>query len=155
MATFVGSYENKVDAKGRVSVPARFRTAIASQEYQGIVVTPSTECNTIDACDHRRLTEITEGFDNPDLYSDEERRQAEETIANSLELPFDENGRVQLPKNFLTHAGINGKALFVGIGPTFQIWHPEKRADHLAKTDGQSRAGASLRLLPRARGPSA
>lgn len=156
MATFVGSHENKVDAKGRVSVPARFRIAIAGQSYQGIVVAPSYEYDAIDACDHNRITQVAEAIDDPGLYTDEQRLQAESILSRSLELPFDENGRVQLPQNFLAHAGIDGRALFVGIGPTFQIWHPERRADHLAKTDDQARpGGASLRLLPRARGPSA
>jgi MraZ protein len=155
MATFVGSYENKVDAKGRVSVPARFRTAIAGQAYQGIVVAPSPEYDAIDACDHNRLTQVSEAIDDPQLYTDEQRLEAEIIISRSLELPLDENGRIQLPQNFLAHAGIDGRALFVGIGPTFQIWHPERRADHLAKIDDRARPGASLRLLPRARGPSA
>lgn len=156
MATFVGSHENKVDAKGRVSVPARFRAAIDRETYDGIVVTPSFECDAIDACDHNRITQIAEAIDDPALYTEDQRLLAESFLSRSLELPLDENGRVQLPQNFLTHAGIEGRALFVGIGPTFQIWHPERRADHLAKIDDQARSGgASLRLLPRARGPSA
>lgn len=156
MATFIGSYENKVDAKGRVSVPARFRIAIAGQTYQGIVVAPSFEIDVIDACDHNRIAQVAEAIDDPGLYTDEQRLQAESILSRSTELPFDENGRVQLPQNFLAHAGIKGRALFVGIGPTFQIWQPERRADQLAKIDDQARpGGASLRLLPRARGPSA
>jgi len=155
MATFVGSYENKVDAKGRVSVPARFRDEIREQSYQGIVVSPSSDPGAIDACDYLRLTDVSAALDDPDLYTPEERLRAERTIARSTLLPFDENGRVQLPQALIAQAGIEGVALFTGIGPTFQIWHPERRAAFEAQTfESDQAAGASLRLLPKVRRPS-
>lgn len=155
MATFVGSYENKVDAKGRVSVPARFRDEIRDQSYQGIVVSPSADAGAIDACDYLRLTDVSAALDDPELYTQEERLQAERIIARSTLLPFDENGRVQLPQALIAQAGIEAMALFTGIGPTFQIWHPERRAAFEAETfDSDQAAGASLRLLPKVRRPS-
>ena len=39
-------------------------------------------------------------------------------------LPFDKEGRIILPKNLIDHSGIKNQALFVGLGPTFQIWEP-------------------------------
>lgn len=155
MATFVGSYENKVDAKGRVSVPARFRDEIRDQSYQGIVVSPSADAGAIDACDYLRLTDVSAALDDPELYTQDERLQAERIIARSTLLPFDENGRVQLPQALIAQAGIEGMALFTGIGPTFQIWRPERRAAFEAETfDSDQAAGASLRLLPKVRRPS-
>jgi len=155
MATFVGSYENKVDAKGRVSVPSRFRDEIREQSYQGIVVSMSTDPGAIDACDYHRITEVSAGLDDPDLYSPAERLQAERIIARSTLLPLDENGRVLLPQALVAHAGIERAALFTGKGPTFQIWNPAGHADFEAATlDQDQAAGASLRLLPKARRPS-
>ncbi|HUT50354.1 MAG TPA: division/cell wall cluster transcriptional repressor MraZ [Alphaproteobacteria bacterium] len=155
MATFVGSYENKVDAKGRVSVPARFRDEIREQSYQGVVVSPSADPGAIDACDYLRLTDVSAALDDPDLYTQDERLRAERIIARSTLLPFDENGRVMLPQALIGQAGIEGMALFTGIGPTFQIWHPERRAAFEAETlDRDQAAGASLRLLPKVRRPS-
>ncbi len=155
MATFVGSYENKVDAKGRVSVPSRFRDEIRAQAYQGIVASLSADPGAIDACDYLRLTEVSAALDDPDLYTPEDRLLAERVIARSALLPFDENGRVLLPQTLIAHAGIEGLALFAGIGPTFQIWNPAQRAAFEAETlDRDQAAGASLRLLPKVRRPS-
>ena len=150
MATFVGSYENKVDAKGRVSVPSRYRAAIDKGAYPGIVIAPSFETGALDACDYERITDVAAALDDPDLYSPEQRLQAEQILAMSIELPFDDNGRVLIPRELLDHAGIDGKALFAGVGPTFQIWNPKQHAEHKARAmQSVQAAGASLRRLPK------
>ncbi|HEX7008220.1 MAG TPA: division/cell wall cluster transcriptional repressor MraZ [Alphaproteobacteria bacterium] len=151
MATFVGTYVNKVDSKGRVSVPSRFRDAVAGQSYRGVVVAPSTDVGALDACDYERITEVAAALDDPDLYTAEQRQQAENILARSVELPFDDGGRILLPQELLKHAGIQGQAMFVGIGPTFQIWNPERRREHEARFAAGPAAGASLRLLPKLR----
>lgn len=151
MATFVGTYVNKVDSKGRVSVPSRFRDAVSSQNYRGVVVAPSPELGAIDACDYERITDVAAALDDPELYTAEQRQQAEDILARSVELPFDDGGRILLPQDMLRHAGIEGQAQFVGIGPTFQIWNPERRRLYEARTAAGPAAGASLRLLPKVR----
>jgi MraZ protein len=151
MATFVGTYLNKVDSKGRVSVPSRFRDAVAGQTYRGVVVAPSHDAGAIDACDYDRITEVAAALDDPELYTAEQRLQAENILARSVELPFDEGGRILLPQDLLKQAGIQAQALFVGIGPTFQIWNPDRRHDFDARAAGGPAAGASLRLLPKLR----
>jgi MraZ protein len=151
MATFVGTYLNKVDSKGRVSVPSRFRDAVAGQTYRGVVVAPSHDAGAIDACDYDRVTEVAAALDDPELYTAEQRLQAENILARSVELPFDDGGRILLPQDLLKQAGIQAQALFVGIGPTFQIWNPDRRRDFDARAAGGPAAGASLRLLPKLR----
>lgn len=146
MATFVGSYVNKVDRKGRVSVPARFRAAVAGQ---AIVVSPSYDAGAIDACDHERITLVAAGLDDPDLYTSEQRELASLILARTEELAFDAEGRVLLPKSLIELAEIDGQASFVGVGPTFQIWSPDRYQAYeqqaLARAKGQS---VSLRMLP-------
>ena len=146
MATFVGSYVNKVDRKGRVSVPARFRTAVAGP---AIVVSPSFELGAIDACDYERITQVAAGLDDPELYNPEQRELASLILARTEELPFDNEGRVLLPRSLVELAGIDEQATFVGVGPTFQIWNPDKygvfERDALDRAKAQS---VSLRMLP-------
>ncbi len=50
MAVFIGTFENKVDRKGRVSVPAQFRQTLAAQSFQGIVAFRSYRADAIEAC---------------------------------------------------------------------------------------------------------
>jgi len=157
MATFVGRFENKVDAKGRMSVPSRFRAEIERQkDYRGIVVARSADAGALDACDYLRITEVSAALDDPELYNPKDRFEAENVISTSSLLPFDENGRVLVPQDLLAATAIAGSALFIGVGPTFQIWNPRARADFEATPfDPSKPAPPSLRLLPKARRPSA
>lgn len=146
MATFVGSFVNKMDRKGRVSVPARFRAAVAGP---AIVVSPSFELGAIDACDHERITQVAAGLDDPELYSTEQRELASLILARTEELPFDNEGRVLLPNSLVELAGIDEQAAFIGVGPTFQIWSPEKyRAYESQALDRAKAQSVNLRMLP-------
>lgn len=149
MAVFFGTYLNKVDRKGRVSVPARYRTAIGKQEFQGIVAAPAYGAGAIDACDFDRINEVVQRLDVPGAYTPEQREIAELMLARSDELPFDSEGRVLLPQSLMELAGIDGQALFVGVGRSFQVWAPDRReayeAETLAKAGGKP---LSLKDLP-------
>ena len=149
MASFIGTYTNKVDAKGRISVPARYRTAIGNQSFQGIVVSPSVDSGALDACDYDRIEGVVAGLDTPGLYTEAQRIDAERALGNAVELPFDAEGRVVLPERFLALGGIEREALFVGIGRVFQIWSPGRRAafDQEVMRGGDG-ASMSLKNLP-------
>jgi len=151
MATFIGTYVNKVDGKGRVSVPARFRSAVAGQDYNGVVVAPDFQAGGIDACDFARIERLAADLDLPGRYSRKEHDQATRILALSAELPFDENGRVLLPEKMRKHAGISDKAVFVGMGSTFRIWSPERHEAFANAVPDEDSEVASLRHLPVAR----
>ncbi len=122
---FFSRFDNKVDKKGRVSVPARWRAIIAQQAFQGIVAYPSPVSAAVEACGmdrHERLAESIDGF-NP--FSDTHGAFAAALLTRSHPLPFDGEGRVMLPEALLAHAGIEGMASFAGRGATFQIWRPD------------------------------
>jgi MraZ protein len=145
MATFVGSYTNKIDRKGRTSVPARFRAAVEKQDFRGVILAPSLDLGAIDGCDHERIVRVAEGLDDPDLYSPEERDLATRILAKSEEILLDQEGRILLPGGLRELAGLTAEALFVGIGPTFQIWEPGRYAEH----QGKAETGlVNLRNLP-------
>lgn len=148
MATFIGTYENKVDGKGRVSVPARFRNAVAGQDYSGIVVAPDFGSGGIDACDYARIESLAAALDQPGHYTPEARDQATRILGRSTELPFDENGRVLLPSKLLKHAGIKDRAVFVGMGTTFRIWNPSRHAEFESDVPEADSDIVSLRHLP-------
>ena len=127
MAIFFGTYTNKVDRKGRVSVPARFRAAIGTQSFQGIVAAPDYEFSAIDACDLDRINEVIERLDTPGAYSPEQRQAAELVLGKTEELSFDAEGRVMIPDWLMSLSQIDDRATFVGVGRSFQIWNPDRR----------------------------
>lgn len=144
MASYIGTYRNKVDRKGRVSVPARFRTAMGDQSFKGVVISPMLDLGAIEACDHARIDEVIERLDMPGAYTAEDRHMAELILARSEELPFDAEGRIMLPPALQELAEITDTAVFTGTGRTFQIWNPDRR--EAFERQALASAGSSLSL---------
>jgi len=71
MALFLDTFVNKLDRKGRVSVPAAYRQQLASQPFQGIVAMPSFKHRAIHCGDLTWLAEVSKDLDSVDLFSDQ------------------------------------------------------------------------------------
>ncbi len=139
MTSFISTYENKVDKKGRVSVPAAYRTALGNETYQGIIIYPSLTEPALEGFGRRTLEELNQrrfdqtleaGNFEETLIGRSHDGLVETIMALASELPFDSEGRILLPKHLANHAGILTKAQFVGRGTRFQIWAPEKFEKH-------------------------
>ena len=133
MTSFLSTFVNKVDRKGRVSVPAPYRAALAGQPFQGIVAYPNLTQPALDAFGRDALEEMSRRrFDRTLADGDIARALTgagedeliETIMALARELPFDGEGRIVLPRPLAEHAGIGDEAVFVGRGSRFQIWAP-------------------------------
>jgi MraZ protein len=125
MRHFRSNFTNKIDTKGRVSVPASFRAILKESAFQGICCLRSlTADHAIDAYPQERLDEITETFDNLDPLSEEYRQFNFAVNAGTAEVSFDQDGRIILPEWLIAHARLSDQATFVGLGRYFQIWEP-------------------------------
>lgn len=125
MALFLSTTTNKVDRKGRVSVPAPFRNALAGLPFQGIVAIPSFKYPALQCGGMDWLEQLSTGIGAYAFFSDEHDALTAALFANAQQLAFDGDGRIVLPGELATHANIDGQAAFVGRGPTFEIWEPE------------------------------
>lgn len=125
MALFLSTFVNKIDKKGRVSVPATFRAALGQESFQGIVAFRSYKHNAIEGCGMDRMQRLCASVDNMDFFSDAQDDLASTIFADALQLPLDGDGRIILPQVLIEHANITESAAFVGRGATFQIWKPE------------------------------
>lgn len=130
MNIFLSKYINKIDKKGRVSIPAGYRGALAKENFNGIIVYPSFKNNCIECCSMSRLEELSKIIQNLDPYSDE--RDAFETIVlgEAVQLQFDSEGRVILPSYLMEQVGISSQGCFVGKGLVFEIWNPDNFEDY-------------------------
>lgn len=147
MALFLSTYTKKIDKKGRVSVPAAFRAALAGQSFNGFVAFRSYRLPAIEALDMSRMEEISESADELALFSEEHDDLSATIFADTAPLAFDGEGRVMLPEGLVSHAGITDMAAFVGQGRNFQIWEPETFRLH--QEDARARAreqGITLKL---------
>lgn len=125
MALFLSTTTNKVDRKGRVSVPAPFRNALAGLPFQGIVAIPSFKYPALQCGGMDWLEKLASGVESYAFFSEEHDALTAALFANAQQLAFDGDGRIVLPGDLADHANITEQAAFVGRGPTFEIWEPE------------------------------
>lgn len=149
MALVIGRHINKIDRKGRVSVPRPFRAAYAGQSFNGVYAYPLFKHPAIEVCDESFMTRLSDSLDTLDMFSDDQDDLAAVIMNNAEALPFDPEGRIVLPERFSDHAGIQSDALFVGRGLRFQIWNPDSFESQNRYSFERARArGATLRLRP-------
>ncbi len=145
---FLSTYVNKVDRKGRVSVPATFRTTLAAQRFPGIFVFPSHKYPALEANSSDWMEELVNRLDTLDKFSDE-HENLEMLFASSRELSFDPEGRIALPPDLAEHAAITDSVAFVGVGRNFQLWEPARFAEHAATLRERARRqGTRIPSLP-------
>ena len=121
---FLSIYENKLDKKGRVSVPASFRSYLSNMGYNGVVCFPSFNNQSIEAWPQDRIEKISNAIDSLNPFEEKRDFFATSILAESTNLQFDSEGRILITEKLLKHAKIKNSMLFVGQGKTFQIWEP-------------------------------
>ena len=122
---FLSTYENKLDKKGRVSVPASFRSYLSNLGYNGVICYPSFNNSSIEACSQDRIEKISSAIDSLNPFEEKRDYFATSVLSESSNLIFDTEGRVQFSKKLLDYAKIKNDILFVGLGKTFQVWSPK------------------------------
>ena len=121
---FLSSFENNIDKKGRVSVPASFRSYLSNLGYNGVICFPSFNYQSIEAWPQDRIEKISNSIDNLNPFDEKRDYFATSVLAESINLQFDSEGRISLTEKLLKHAKIKKSMMFVGQGKTFQIWEP-------------------------------
>ena len=124
MTLFLSTFINKLDKKGRVSVPASFRQRVVDQSFQGIVVFCSYKLPTIEGMGLERMERLSQSVDQLDVFSETHENLTTALFSDTHMLAFDGDGRVLLPRLLLDHAQITDTVAFVGRGATFRIWNP-------------------------------
>ena len=119
---FLSTYENKLDKKGRVSVPASFRSYLSSLGYNGVICYPSFNNQSIEACSQDRIEKLSNTIASLNPFEEKRDYFATSILSESINLQFDSEGRISLTAKLLKHAKIKNNMLFVGQGKTFQIW---------------------------------
>ena len=121
---FLSTFQNKLDKKGRVSVPASFRSYLSNLGYNGVICYPSFNNNCIEACPQDRIEKISNAIDSLNPFEEKKDYFATSILSESINLQFDSEGRILITSKLLKHAKIKNSILFVGQGKTFQIWEP-------------------------------
>lgn len=155
VVVFVGTVDNKLDRKGRVSVPAAYRTRLTTEGFPGFFAYPSPRLDSgaIEACGMRFMEILGESIGQLEYLSEEQDELTALLFAKSHQLEWDAEGRVTLPEALIAHAGITDRVAFVGRGKTFQLWQPEKFAVYSTEVESRSRLQPrTVRMIPMAAG---
>ncbi|AQS90880.1 cell division/cell wall cluster transcriptional repressor MraZ [Gluconobacter albidus] len=127
MSMFLGTHQNRFDAKGRVSIPASFRAALKSQAQPGdplVILRPSHLHPCIEGWTVGAFASLATPLDEYDPFSEDHEDLAASLYADAYPLDSDKEGRIILPETLRTHASLTDEVSFMGLGRTFQIWHP-------------------------------
>ncbi len=133
MDRFVSHFTNRLDAKGRVSIPASFRGVLARDGFEGLYVHPSLDREALDCGGQALLQEIDALLDKQPLFSDERDLFSTALLGTSEVLKVDPEGRIVLTETLKAYAGIVDQVSFVGQGSKFQIWEPGRFQAHLSE----------------------
>ena len=126
MDEFVSTFTNRLDAKGRVSIPASFRAVLTVDGFDGLYCCPTLDRNAVDAGGNRLRERIKASLANFEPFSEDHELLSTTLIGESEILKIDQDGRVILSDAIRAHAGIADRVAFVGQGYKFQIWEPDR-----------------------------
>lgn len=130
---FMDTILNKVDSKGRVSLPSDYR-AIVKESSSEIVCYRSLTSPCIEGCLEDLLDKLASDMESSmDFFSETQDNLTNLVFGDAKRYPFDSTGRIMLSEKLLKHAGITDNAVFVGKGRKFQIWNPEAYAEEEAR----------------------
>jgi MraZ protein len=128
---FVSHFVNRLDAKGRVSIPAPFRSVLMRDGFVGLYVHPSLDTAALDCGGNALLKEIDALLEMHPPYSIERDVFSTALIGTSEILKIDPEGRISLSEPAKAHTGISSDVVFVGLGHKFQMWEPSRFRSHL------------------------
>lgn len=132
MSDFIGRYLNKVDKKGRVSVPALWRPKLIGKDFSGIIAQASLSEQAIDAYPRDYLELLQNKLDSNDPLLEENEYESTVIFGGAI-LSFDNEGRVILSEALRSEIDVMSEALFVGMGRRFRIWNPKIFDDYLGR----------------------
>ena len=124
MALFLSTYINRIDKKGRVSVPSTFRNVLEQNGLRGMICYPSPTLESIEGCTANRMQKISDAIESAGPFSDDRSAFSSSIFADSHQIHIDQEGRVIIPNELIEFAGIADQVSFVGMGETFQMWKP-------------------------------
>jgi MraZ protein len=127
MSHFLGTHTNRIDAKGRVSIPAPFRTALRALAVEGappLVLRTSHKHACIECWPARFFEELAPPLEKMDIFDDDHDDLAMALYPDAAHFDPDKEGRIGLPEDLIRHAALTETVFFMGLGRTFQIWEP-------------------------------
>ena len=130
MNLFLSQYVNKIDKKGRVSLPSAFRKILPKQNKNELILFKSIKFPAIDGCSYERINKIAERIDELDLFSDDQDDFSTSIFSETIPTQMDKEGRFLIPDFLKKYSNIIDEVTFIGQGNYFQIWESKAVIEH-------------------------
>ncbi len=147
MAMFFGEHQHTLDEKGRLTLPARWRSVLAG----GVVLTRG-----LDRClfifPKAKFEAIAAEIDAQGLELNDARTWARYFLGMAVDLEVDRQGRILIPENLRKFAGVDGNVVCVGVVSRLEVWNPKRyhSANRLVESDPNVVAERIGKLLRKA-----
>ena len=115
-------YETKIDKKGRISIPARYRSLLEKSDEE-LILFSTPESNYVQGCGNNYIKRLWETNLELDQISNE-ALYIQDILSDSTHAKIDAEGRILLSEKLIEIAKLTSTVLFAGRGETFQIWDP-------------------------------
>jgi MraZ protein len=132
---FRGRHVHTIDAKGRVSIPATFRTEIMTRSENAPILTNDKGCLALYA--NEDWVDIEESLAAQSQVRPETKAYIRFVVSGATECPFDSQGRILIPAHLRDHAHLEREVTIAGVGPRIEIWDKALFDQELQRTLAQ------------------
>ena len=130
---FKGTYRHRIDAKGRLPVPAAFRRELVEAGPATVVVTPLDQC--LAAYPMREWARLEQQLILLPPFSANAKALTRLVTSRAVDCDLDVQGRVLLPQSLRSAAGLGAEAVVIGVLNRFEIWAPERWDSFVADSE--------------------
>jgi MraZ protein len=130
---FRGRFEHTIDAKGRVSIPAKFRELLAEKYDDRLIITNFDRCLVAYPFEEWRVLE--ERISSLSLVKKEVKAFQRFFISGAVECPIDKLGRVLIPPSLRDYAQLEKSVIFAGMLKRFEIWSKERWLEEIKRSE--------------------
>jgi MraZ protein len=130
---FKGTHHYRIDAKGRLPVPAPFRRALDERNESRVVATLLDQCLAVyPSAEWHRLERQLEALP---AFNRSAKALSRLLLSRAADCELDSQGRILLPAPLREAAGLEREAVVIGVLNRFEVWHPERWQSFLSDSE--------------------
>ena len=136
---FYGTFNHAIDAKGRTSLPARFREALAAAGEPKVFLIQAAGMKALRALPLSEWKKLEERVLKVSPFDQRGQKNILRYISSAQEIDLDEHGRVLVPAQLRSYAGLLKDVVWTGMGRDMCLWDKarfeEQQAEEMAPDD--------------------
>lgn len=124
--TFRGQYTHAIDAKGRTSLPARYRESLAGAGEEKLILVQGLTSAHLLAYPTVEWSEVEQKLGALPQLNPKVRSMLRLLESSAIECPLDGMGRILVPTSHRAYAGLQREIVWAGTGKQIEIWSPDR-----------------------------